>query len=114
MSFGSLSELPTKLAIEFVSINFNATSMRKAVFYILLSPLFWNFFGRLEYHYRIFTKLFNGNNKAANRCFSLVVFLIGAYRDHVYRLAVQDSSLTIEWLPPTFCAAIAGINLKYL
>lgn len=97
-----------RLYTELVLIDYKSPSFKRALFFILFNPLFWNAFGRLEYHFKIISKLLNGNSQTACYIFGLVIFTLGLVRDQAYREAVDEQRI-IKWLNPTTCKQLSCI-----
>lgn len=108
-SMTSFVQLIKHLAFELKLVNYSSFEFRRAIFFILFNPIFWNTFGRLEHRYRLLTKLFGGNNRLACYIFAFAVFTLGIVRDECYRQALEKQRV-IKVLSPNICNTFAGTS----
>lgn len=108
----SLVQALKHLALELTLVNYSSFAFRRAVFFILFNPIFWNTFGRLEYRYKLLTRLFGGNNRLACYVFAVIVFTLGIIRDECFRQALEQQRI-ISILSPKLCNTTAS-TVKYI
>ena len=53
-----------------------------AMFFTIACPLFWSIGGRIEYHTKIFSKIFQGNSKYANNVFAGIAIILSIFRNY--------------------------------
>jgi len=96
-------------ALEFVKqhVVFDDYYFKLALFLIFASPSWWNFGGRVEYKFRIFRKIFFGNKYVACYFFSVTVFGLSAFRNYIYKLAVESQPKADFGFDPLYVQALA-------
>ncbi|KAM0474104.1 hypothetical protein ACHAPX_007819 [Trichoderma viride] len=57
---------------------------------IIFNPLFWNIVARKEYHNKILTRLFGGNNYTACYALAITIFSLGLVRDSLFKAALEE------------------------
>jgi len=70
-------------------IDFQQISFFVSVFTILFAVVVWNILGRLEYHFRIFTRLF-GSKFRGCYVIALYIFCFSFYRNLAFNWAIND------------------------
>lgn len=70
----------------------NVLTATASLFFIIFNPLYWNFGARLEYYTGIPSTLAFGSKRLAVWAFAASVFVLGLFRDEIYRAALQEQA----------------------
>jgi methylene-fatty-acyl-phospholipid synthase len=57
---------------------------------ITFNPFFWNIVARREHNTRFVSRLVGGNPYVGCYCLAIVIFLIGVFRDFLYKRAIEN------------------------
>jgi phosphatidylethanolamine N-methyltransferase len=74
-------------------VRLDHSDVRAALISIILAPILWNGLARLEYHYRLWTRMTRGRSVFAHRLFSLFIIACSTIREYCIHRAVRTSSV---------------------
>ena len=92
---------------EVQKLDFSQSSLWWSAFAIIFNPIFWNIAARSEYRHRSLSQLAFGNSKLACYTLAACIFLLGLYRDYLfkgyYQVSLTDDrfSMAIKDQPST-------------
>eukprot|EP00298_Acanthocystis_sp_HF-20_P011015 c19182_g1_i2.p1 GENE.c19182_g1_i2~~c19182_g1_i2.p1 ORF type:complete len:210 (+),score=44.48 c19182_g1_i2:50-679(+) len=89
----------------YTSVNFYEKSFVYAAFSIFLAPAIWNVVARLEFHYKLFTRL-TGDKYIACYALAAWVFFTSLYRDYLFYEAMTKQQ-KLEWLGSIYLTVLS-------